>query len=62
MIAAGMDRPFTRVHDRHAPPLFPSARPAPDYLMRDKNCPHAFTAAQMGHHDTQDPADHAGEA
>jgi hypothetical protein len=34
---------------------------APNYLMRDRNSPHAFTAAQMGH-DTQDPADHAGEA
>jgi hypothetical protein len=33
---------------------------APNYLMRDKYSPHAFTVAQMGHHDTQDSADHAG--
>ena len=26
----------------------------PNVVMRDKNSPHAFTAAQMGHHDTED--------
>ena len=30
----------------------------PNLVMRDKNSPYAFTAAQMGHHDTHD----AGEA
>ena len=28
----------------------------PNLVMNDKNSPYAFTAAQMGHHDTQDPA------
>jgi hypothetical protein len=27
---------------------------APNILMRDKDSPHAFTAAQMGRHDTED--------
>jgi Protein of unknown function with HXXEE motif len=34
----------------------------PNVVARDKNSPHAFTAAQMGHYDTQDPARGAGEA
>ena len=34
----------------------------PNVVMRDKNSPYAFTAAQMGHHDTQDPQGDAGEA
>jgi hypothetical protein len=34
----------------------------PNLVMRDKNSPYGFTAAQMGHHDIQDPADNAGEA
>ena len=35
---------------------------APNFLMRDKNSPHAFTAAQMGRHDTQDTAHNAEQA
>ena len=35
---------------------------APNFLMRDKNSPHAFTAAQMGRHDTGDTDQNAGEA
>lgn len=35
---------------------------APNVLLRDRNSPHAFTAAQMGRFDTQGPADHDGEA
>ena len=34
----------------------------PNLVVHDKNSPYAFTAAQMGHHDTQHPADNAGEA
>jgi hypothetical protein len=34
----------------------------PNLVMHDKNSPYAFTAAQMGHHDAQDPARDAGEA
>jgi hypothetical protein len=34
----------------------------PNVVARDKNSPHAFTAAQMGPYDTQDPARDAGEA
>lgn len=34
----------------------------PNVVMKDKNSPYAFTAAQMGHHDTHDPALDAGEA
>jgi hypothetical protein len=34
----------------------------PNLLMRDKNSPHAFTAAQMGRHDTEDTGQNAEEA
>jgi hypothetical protein len=34
----------------------------PNVAMHDKNSPYAFTAAQMGHHDTHDVARDAGEA
>jgi hypothetical protein len=30
--------------------------------MHDKNSPYAFTAAQMGHHHTQDPVGDAAQA
>ena len=34
----------------------------PNLVMHDKNSPYAFTAAQMGHHDTQHPAGDAAQA
>jgi hypothetical protein len=34
----------------------------PNLVMRDKNSPYAFTAAQMGHHDVPDPAGDTTEA
>jgi len=34
----------------------------PNLLMHDKNSPYAFTAAQMGHHDTQNPASDTAQA
>jgi hypothetical protein len=34
----------------------------PNLVMHDKNSQYAFTAAPMGHHDTQDPAADAEES
>jgi hypothetical protein len=34
---------------------------APNFLMRDKNSPHAFTTAQMGRYDTHDAARNTGQ-
>jgi hypothetical protein len=36
--------------------------PAPSFLLRNKNGPHAFTAAQIGRYDTRDTARNAGHA
>jgi hypothetical protein len=64
--AVQADRPLARAEWAAAiayTVIFAAAGVAgPNLVMHDKNSPYAFTAAQMGHHDTQDPARDAGEA
>jgi Protein of unknown function with HXXEE motif len=64
--AVKADRPLTRAEWVAAigynVAFAAAAVAAPNVLMRDKNSPHSFTAAQMGHHDTRDSADDAEEA
>ena len=64
--AVQADRPLTRAEWAGGivgtVALAVSGVAAPNFLLRDKNSPHAFTAAQMGRFDTPDPADHAAEA
>lgn len=64
--AVQADRPLTRAEwaagIAYAVIIAAAGVAGPNFLMRDKNSPHAFTAAQMGRHDTEDTDQNAEEA